>query len=107
MSTLRIYGASDDLAEFEGHCDGEVGCYDSRVTVEIGKGDEATGVFLEHSGSVGWQLGTFMPDGVDEDHWTPLAVTLTSEKYSPLATIEVPDGVAVLCYVDGKAHEIA
>lgn len=107
MGKLTIYGASDDLAEFEGHASGEVGCYGKPITVLIGTGDETLGVYLEHTGSRGWVLGTFMPDGVDEDKWNPPPATLTTRHYSPLLTVELEAGTPVLCFLAGEAHEIA
>ena len=38
---VRIYGASDDLVEIEGHVDGdEIGCYDRAVYVILGDEDQ-------------------------------------------------------------------
>ena len=107
MSTLKIYGASDDLAEFRGHADGEVGCYDSTVSVLIGSGDTALGVFIRHSGSLGWVVGTCMPNFVDEDKWAPPAATLTTHRYSPMLTVELAEGCPVRCMVNGEEREIA
>ena len=107
MSTLQIYGASDDLAEFEGHVSGEIGCYDAPVIVLIGRANTGLGVILEHNGERGWQLGTFMPDDVDEDHWLPPTVQITNKRYSPLLTVELPDGTPVRAFIDGEEKEIS
>ena len=39
---LKIYGASDDLVEIEGHVVDEIDCYDSNVILTVGWLDEKT-----------------------------------------------------------------
>jgi len=112
LSKLYMYGASDDLVEFEGHANGEVGCYASAVRVEIGAGDGLLIVQFEYAGEKGWVLSTWMPHGIEEDEWTPPAMIVTTARerrspYSPLVEVDVPDGAAIRCWVDGAATKIA
>lgn len=104
--TLIIYGASDDLAEFEGYMRGEVGCYDSEVVVLIGDGNRALGVVLKHDGQRGWILGVFMPDDIEDDNWSPWPAVLGNEGYSPKISIEVVPGAPVKCWVDDVERPI-
>ncbi len=113
MGQLQIYGASDDLVDFDGHVSGEVGCYESPVTVVIGEGNAALGVWLRHTGKLGWIIGCYMPADVDADRWTAPSARLSIEPirgdrphYCPVLTVDVPDGAPVQCFVDGVPHEI-
>lgn len=105
-TTLKIYGASDDLAEFEGFVSGEVGCCDKDVVVLIGSGDTKLGVLLRHDGRRGWVLGTFMPDDVDEDKWLPPLCRLSTHKYSPALFVDLEAGTPVVCLLAGEEHPI-
>ncbi len=85
---VRIYGASDDLVEIEGHPDGdEVGCYEQDVIVVLG--DEKGGVLVRMSYSPRFTGAPGLPDAafgcwsaevapIGEDVPMPWPVTITN-----------------------------
>ena len=97
---IRIYGASDDLVEIEGHPKGdEVGCYNQRVVVVIG--DEATGGVAvrmsygtkEFPRSVGFACWSAEVVQLSEECPIPWPVTITTQDYSACVNIDAPGTV--------------
>lgn len=103
---IRIYGASDDLVEIEGHPSGdEVGCYDRDVFIVLGNA-ETGGVAVRMSYAP--QLGKGVAFGcwtaeigqLDEDVAIPWPITLTTAKRNPKA----PEcGYSVCVNIDAPA----
>jgi hypothetical protein len=107
---IKIYGASDDLVEIEGHPDGdEVNCYNHDVLVYIG--DPTTGglaIRMTYAPNVGEVDGESIGFGcwaaevcqLAEDCPIPWPVTLTVQRrnsgevgYSVCVNIDAPTGV--------------
>lgn len=102
MGQLIVYGASDDLAEFEGHADGEIPCWESTVEVLIGERNRLTRLQLRHTSDLGWIISVLMPTEIaDENEWDPYPIKITHNRYSPLATVDLPAGCPVRAFVDG------
>lgn len=97
---IRIYGASDDLVEIEGHPGGdEVGCESSAVVVSIGDRVRGLVVRIEYSpkwaGNVGCWAAAVSP--IDEDvPMYPVTIELEPErKYSAMVLVDAPETVAL------------
>lgn len=102
---LRIYGASDDLVEIEGHFEEEIDCYDSAVVITVGwpeasPGENARGlrVYIRYApdwAKTGvWPVAVAPLDDDAEIPW-PVSVTLGGRGYSSELTIDCPDDVPV------------
>ena len=101
MRTIKIYGASDDLVEIEGHPDGdEVSTYDATVLISIASGtaDAPVGEYVRMIFYPGKETG--IGDGwsaqianLAEDAPThPIRVSIHPEEtHSVLVEIDVPD----------------
>ena len=102
---IRIYGASDDLVEIDGHVREEINCYSKAVRIEVGDPtDPTTGgcivwatyapqeVFVAPGGT--WLLAVTL---FDEDVPLPWPVRLEVKecRYSPTLVIGCPTGTPV------------
>ena len=114
---IRIYGASDDLVEIEGHPDGEeVGCYDKDVVVIIGTMTAGLVVRMSYDGAtvpesaglgeVGFGCWSARVVQVAEDAPVPWPVTITTAGsssgavgYSVCVNIDAPAGTPLVCKV--------
>lgn len=96
---VKIYGASDDLVEIEGHPDGdEIGCYDRDVVIMLGT-VETGGIAVRMSYAPRFSA---LGDGVaaacwsaeiaqlDEDRPIPWPVRLGTVRYSVAVLIDAP-----------------
>ncbi len=110
--TIKIYGASDDLVEIEGHPDGdEVGCYEKDVIVTIGNASGGLLVRMSYEdrfkgapgltdAAFGCWSATVAP--IAEDIPIPWPVTITNpigrngRGYSACVTVECPDETPLL-----------
>ncbi len=101
---LRIYGASDDLIEVEGIESGEIGCWDQRVTFEIGT-VEGGGYRVEmwHDGKTGWQTQiALLADKDDVVIPWPARFGLSECGYSVAVEIDCPEGTRVVASKGGR-----
>ena len=109
---IRIYGASDDLVEFEGDVTGEVGCYGVPVLIRVGS-DEAGlrivasyAAYAEEFGSdaPGWAFGVATVNGNgsgdDDEGKIPWPVRIERERYSTAIVIDCPPGTPVAYRLD-------
>ena len=117
LTTLSIYGASDDLVEFRGHTRGELNCYDRTVDVLVGEAPNgAAHIRLAHSGLEGWVVSTLMPKDADEDEWHPPIWTVHNREpgcaptrhYCPVVEFaDLPADCPVRAFVDGEEVAIS
>jgi len=102
---LKIYGASDDLVEIEGHFSEEVDCYDQNVLITVGwteasAGKDSQGVHVLMRYAPKWVnagVWTAEVSPIDEDveiPW-PVTVKLSERGYSAEVSILCPDDVPV------------
>lgn len=74
---IRIYGASDDLVEIEGHPDGdEVGCYNSIVIITIGTEDAGCRVIMRYADGNRGAVWSAQVEQMDEGVPIPWAITI-------------------------------
>lgn len=103
--SLRIYGASDDLVEIEGHFAEEVDCYDRSVLITVGwpeanAGRDSQGVYVLMRYAPKWvKTGVWTAEisPLDEDveiPW-PVTVSLGGRGYTAEVVIDCPDNVPV------------
>lgn len=100
---IRIYGASDDLVEIEGHPDGdEVGCYDEDVLIQIGD-EETGGVVIRMSYAPRFNAFTAAfacwsaeIAQIDEDKPIPWPISISTNRYSVEVRIDAPPSVALI-----------
>lgn len=102
---LKIYGASDDLVEIEGHVTDEIGCYDKNVLLTIGWPNEET----PQMGRGLYVLMRYSPPHFNHGCWTaelspleeeaeipwPVSIKLGRRGYTVEINIECPDDVPV------------
>lgn len=102
---LKIYGASDDLVEIEGHFTEEVDCYDKNVLITVGwpeasAGEESRGLQILMKYAPKWtDSGVWSAElaPLDEDvkiPW-PVSVKLGERGYTVEVIIDCPDDVPV------------
>lgn len=102
---LKIYGASDDLVEIEGHVEDEIDCYNTSVVVTVGwkeaaPGRDAQGLHVKMTFAPKWtETGVWTAElsPLDEDveiPW-PVYVKLGGRGYSAEVLIDCPDDVPV------------
>ncbi len=109
---IRIYGYSDDNVEIEGDVRGEIGCYDTPVTLRIGTDVAGLYVIAQYDvHGVGWLLGVATvhgdPDHGEDDGEIPWPVRVEREKYSTAIVIECPPGTPCVYRKDkGDAWEV-
>lgn len=100
MTTIGIYGASDDLTEIE--VDGkpfeEFG--EPRSFVFSSEGKSLT-VDIEHDGKRGWLLTTCIDDE-SEDGDLPFRVAIVQEKYSPKLEVTVTGAPVTFTWWEDK-----
>lgn len=112
MGQLIIHGYSDDNVEVRGHASGEIGFYEQIVRFVAGEGNTALGIYVTHSDRIGWVIGTYMPDVVEDERvWNPPPATITTAAahrtpYSPMLTVDLPDGAPVRCWVGDEERPI-
>lgn len=91
---VKVYGASDDLIEFEGAVSDEFNAYDTdfwvgELVVENGDGLVVTAAYV-HNGT--WAIGVAP---LDEDvflpNWKITVGNADDNTYSAMLTIEIPD----------------
>lgn len=103
---LKIYGASDDLVEIEGHAREEIDCYDRKVVITIGWANEespqsARGVYVIMRYSPRYLRNgcwTAEISPIDEDADIPWPITVELEpnrRYSSLVTIDCPKNIPI------------
>lgn len=101
---FQLFGASDDIACCTGAVNGEIGCYNGAVAVQIGaRGEHCTIVVLEYAAdfpalgrpSGGVWTAVVMPDD-EEVPMHPCTIELGERGYSPLLTFDVPVGTPVV-----------
>lgn len=115
---IRIYGASDDLVEIEGHPDGdEVGCYDKDVCILIGDTTAGLAVRMSYGespipasvgfGEIGFGCWHATVIQVAEDAPVPWPVTITTANrgnggvgYSVCVNVDAPEGTPLRFAVD-------
>lgn len=102
---LKIYGASDDLVEIEGHFSEEIDCYEKDVLITVGwpeaaAGKNSQGVFVVMRYAPSWvKSGVWTAEisPFDEDVEIPWTITvgLGGRGYSAEVSIDCPDDVPV------------
>lgn len=87
---IKIYGASDDLTEIEGHPDAdEIGCFGEDVEIKLEGDGEGVIVRMIYDGDWGEAVWAALIRQIDEDIPVP-PTRVKHEGYSVLVEVDLP-----------------